>query len=793
MLRNLIKISFRLIKRNRAYSIINFSGLSLGLAAFILIYLYVSYELSYDKYNENFDTIYRVNKEGDSEYMGSNKFAVTQAPLADVMRQQIPEITHVTRIATQGNLLVTAGREPFFEDLYHAVDPEAFDIFTFEVLAGSTNKILDNPRSVVLTESVATKFFGSAENAVGKTIKAETFKDLGEFEVESVIKDMPSNSHFTMKIIFQFEAIVKLVQASDLTSWGNSNYYNYIRLKPDASASAVEAKLMEATRSHFNENNTQPAFKLQPLHDLYLGQRVNFAPGLNGNINQVFIFSCIGILVLLIACINYTNMATARASNRAKEIGLRKVTGAKRSELIVQFIGEAIFMSVLSMIVAYAAVSLILPSFNSFLDKNITLSIQSQPVLILVLAALTLLVGTVAGIYPALVLSSLKPTQTLKGTFKTGNKLYLRDALVVFQFVISGALIFSTLVVWRQMNFVDNKDLGFNREQIVIVELHEQELRKKAGFIKEQLLHNPNIVKVSASSRAPSQVVSNQGRTWRLRDGEKDLQVYYCEIDSSFLNLYEIKLLAGKNLSATSHHNDVVVNESLVQELGYTNQEIVGTLFVHGDSTNVIGVVQDFHFQDFREKIQPLRLKNFVWGPPRYLSLKINEADMQGTLKFVEETFNAISDKYPFEYAFYDDVYYRSYLAEIKTAKIMGWFAGIAILIATMGLYGLVLFVLNQRIREIGIRKVLGASSTSIIRLMSSHFVILVLIGYLVACSIGYYGMSQWLDQFAYRIPLSFEIFLLTLVALAAITGTTVFLRVRQATLVNPASILKQE
>lgn len=791
MLKNLIRISLRLVKRNRTYSIINFFGLSLGLFAFILIYVYVSYELRYDRYHHNYENLYKVYKQGENEYMGSNKFAVTQAPLAGLI-QQLPEVDHTTRILSSGNLLVTVGKESFFEDKYYAVGPYAFNMFTLDIAAGSKKGMLTNPKSVVLNETMAIKYFGSAENAIGKTIRAESYTNLGEFVVESVVKDMPANSQFSMNIIFQFEATVNIIQPGDLTSWDNSNYYNYVMFKPGADISAAEAKLMESVKSNFGDNKP-PDYKFQPLRNAYLGERLNFDIGTTGSMNRIYIFLCIGILVLLIACINYTNMATARASKRAKEIGLRKVTGASRSELMMQFIGEAVFMSTLSMVVAYGAVILVLPYFNSFLDKNILLSFQAQPLLIVVLAGLALLVGVIAGIYPALVLSSMSPVQTLKGSVTSSSNISLRDALVVFQFVISGTLIFATLVVWNQLQFIEHTNLGFNKEQIVTVKLRDRVLQEKAGAIKQMLLQNPDILKVSASSRTPSQVNSNQGRNWDVKGEQKSLQVYYCEIDSSFLNVYEIKLLAGQNLSATSDENDVIINESLVKELGYTNEEIIGTLFAHGDSTRVIGVVQDFHFQDFRQKIQPLRMKNFVWGPPSCLSLKVNEAGMQRTLQYVEETLSSISDKYPFEYAFYDDIYNRAYVSEIKTGKMMGWFAGVAIFIATMGLYGLVLFVLNQRLREISIRKVLGASGISILRLLSSRFVVLVMIGYALACGIGYYGMEQWLSEFVYRIPLSFGIFLVTLVVMIAITGLTIFFRVRQATSINPAVVLKQE
>lgn len=791
MLKNLIKISLRLVTRNRTYSIINFFGLSLGLFAFILIYVYVKYELSYDRYHKNYDTIFKVYKQGDRDYMGSNKFAVSQAPLADVIRQ-LPEVDYAARIANSGNLLVTIGKESFFEDKYYAVDPDAFKIFTLDITVGSRKRILNNPKSVVLNETMAKKYFGSAENAVGKTISAESYTNLGEFVVESVMRDMPGNSQFNMNIVFQFEAIINIIQPGDLTSWNNSNYYNYVMFKPGSDIPAAEAKLMESVKSNFGENKA-PDYKFRALPNAYLGDRLNFDIGTTGSMNRIYIFLCIGVLVLLIACINYTNMATARASKRAKEIGLRKVTGASRGELMVQFIGEAVFMSSLSTIVAYGAVALVLPYFNSFLEKNIILSFQAQPLLIVVLIGLALLVGLIAGIYPALVLSSMNPAQTLKGSIKSNSNISLRDALVVFQFVISGTLIFATLVVWNQLQFIGHTNLGFNKEQIVTVKLRDRILQEKAGTIKQMLLQNPDILKVSASSRTPSQVNSNQGRMWDAKGEQKSLQVYYCEIDSSFLNVYEIKLLAGQNFSATSDDNDVIINESLVKELGYTNEEIVGTLFAHGDSTRVIGVVQDFHFQDFKQKIQPLRMKNFVWGPPSCLSLKVNEAAMQRTLQYVEETLNSISDKYPFEYAFYDDIYNRVYVSEIRTGKMMGWFAGVAIFIATMGLYGLVLFVLNQRLREISIRKVLGASGISILRLLSSRFVVLVMIGYALACGIGYYGMKQWLSEFVYRIPLSFGIFLVTLIVMIAITGLTIFFRVRQATSINPAVVLKQE
>ncbi|MFN8333684.1 MAG: FtsX-like permease family protein [Cyclobacteriaceae bacterium] len=793
MFKNLLVISFRLISRYRTYSLINFFGLALGLFAFTLIYLYVTYELSYDRHNKNYNNIFRVYKESEQEYMGSNKFAVTQAPLAELMRQQIPEIERTSRLLNINNILITAGNESFLETQSAAVDPGMFDIFTFEVIAGYRNQLLTNPASVVLGETQAIKYFGSAANAVGKNLRAETFMNLGEFVVEAVIKDMPPNSHVRMGIIFQFEAMVKATQPGDILSWDNSNYYNYVLFKPGADISAAEHKLAQAVKLHFNSNDQPPAYRFQSLHDVYLGPRINFEIAQTGSMNRIYIFSCIAALILLIACINYTNMATAHASKRAKEIGLRKVTGARRSELIFQFLGEALFLTILAMIIACISVKLALPYFNNFLEKQISFSLFTQPILFAVLLTVTSLVGITAGVYPALVLSSLNPSKTVKGSYANGRSNYLRDGLVIVQFVISGALIFATLVVWMQMKFIGEKDLGFNREQIVIIQLRDQQLKNGTEVIKSRLLENSDILNVSASSSAPSQINSSQGRTWPAKGEQKDLQVFYCKIDTSFLNLYEINLVAGQNFSSSSHYNDVIINQRLVKELGYTDEEIIGTLFAHGDSSRVTGVVKDFHFQDFRQIIQPLRLRKVTSGPLSYLSVKVNEANMQNTLTFIEKTLRSVSDKYPFEYSFYDDLFQRAYTTEIKIGKMMTWFSVMAIAIASLGLYGLILFVVNQRMKEIGVRKVHGASAFSIGRLLSARFCVLVLAGYVLACGIGFFTMKRWLDEFAYRIPLSGGLFVITLLVMFTITGCTLFFRIRQATRLNPIIVLKHE
>jgi len=789
----IIAYSLRIVNRNRAYSVINLLGLSLGLIVFTLIILFVNYESGYDRYHVNYDRIYRIIRDGEAEYLGSTKMVIVSAPLADAIKETVKGTDRVTRICRRKEALVMADGRSFFEKEIHAVDPDAFKIFSFDVIAGEKINLLTDPANVVISESMAIKYFSSPQEAIGKTLSVEASQQLGDHVVQAVIRDMPFQSHFRMDIIFQFESTVKTLQPRDLTDWKNNNYWIYLTLREGTDIPAAEKALNAYVAPNLKQDHP-PICLFQSLSDVYLGERMNFDLAVVSDKDRLYVFLFIAVLVLVIACINYINMATARAANRAKEIGVRKVNGALRVDLIIQFLAEAFMSVIAAAAIALGAVLLMLPLYNVFLDKQISLDLLLQPGSLLFVGSLIFVVAMIAGAYPAFLFSSFKPIDTLKGTFRQSHNSRLRNILVVFQFVVSGTLVFGTLIVWKQMSFMKNKDLGFNRDHIIIVPIRDIELRRKHSEIREALLRHPGIINVSASQQVPTGIRSNMSRNWQTKEaGEQVLSVYHNQIDSNYLRLYDMKLLAGSNLSVNSQKNDAVVNEELVRQLGYTNEEVIGVAFPHGDTTRIVGVVSDFHFQDFRLKIEPVDFKRFNWGPPQFLSVKVEGNSIQSSLDHIESTLASISEKYPFEYTFYDEYYGRTFITEAKTSKLMSVFTTVAIMIAALGLYGLILHMVNQRLKEIGIRKTLGAGSLSIVRLLSGKFGILILVGYAISCVVGYYGVVRWLDGFAYKISPTMSDFVITLVAIGLIAGLAVYSRIAVALRINPAAVLKQE
>lgn len=788
----IISFSLRIINRSRLYSAINLLGLALGLTVFMLIALFVRYEFGYDRHNENYDRIYRIVRQGDGEYMGTNKYVVCPAPMAAGLKESVKEADHVTRISRRGDMLVKTEATTFFEQQYFAVDPDFFKIFTLEVIAGAAEGLLTNPTDVVLSESIAIKYFGSVTDAVGKTISAEQRREFRAYTVQAVFRDMPFQSHFRPMIMFQFENLLKIMQPSDLESWNNNNNFIYFTLQPGTDIPAA-AKALNAFVQPKLKQEKPPVCIIQPLSDVYLGERMNFDVTTGSDPNRLYIFLCVGILVLVIACINYINMATARSTNRAREIGVRKVNGALRIDLISQFLVEAVLTTMLSAIAAICAVTLLLPFYNAFLEKQMNLNVLLEPMLLAAMIGLVAFVAIAAGAYPAFLFSSFKPIQTLKGNVRGAQASVLRHVLVVFQFVISGTLVFGTLIVWKQMDFVKSKDLGFDREHVVIVTLRDRALREKHAEIGDMLMKHPGIHKVSASISPPTGITAQMGRKVQSKSGEIRIGVYHNQVDTNFLDLYDIKLLAGSNLTSRSGKYDAVVNETFVRELGYENDEVIGRLFIHHDSTVVVGVVSDFHFSDFKLKIEPAEFRRFNWGPPSTISVKIDEASMRSAIDHIKTTLAGISEKYPFEYTFYDDHYGKTFITEEKTSKLMTVFSAVAIIVAALGLYGLILHMVNQRMKEIGIRKVLGAGAASIVRLLSGKFGVLILVGYTASCIVGYYGMQKWLEGFAYRVSPGVIDFVITLVTIVIVTGLAVSSRMITALRINPAAVLKQE
>ncbi len=799
MIKNYLKTAFRIITRNKAYSFLNIIGLATGMAACLLILLYVQYELSYDRYHQNASQIYRIIKEDPGNYyLGSNQYAVTPAPLAQALMDEYPEILSVTRIDSRGNNLISYGKKTFLEPAVHFADPQTFEIFTFHFIRGDSKTALQDPYSIVLSESMARKYFGD-ENPMGKILN---YREAYDFKVTGVFKAMPKNSHFIVDFLIPFESFNK-VFGYELDSWGDNSFYTYFLLREGADPGELEEKFPALIDKYAGDRiwsfqGQKTKYLLQPLTKIHLYSHVNFEISPNSDIKYIYIFTSIALLILIIACINYMNLATARSAKRAKEVGMRKVVGAHKKQLIRQFMGESVMMTLLSLSLALIIVVLSLPVFNRFIERPLTLNLLENPQFLLGLFAVVVFVGLFAGSYPSVYISSFRPISVLRGAFSRGHKgKTLRNGLVVAQFIISIILIASSIVVRNQLHFIQNREMGYNREQILVMSIHDRNLLKKMEALRTELKSHPNITHVSLSRNLPNHVTSETLAGWPGKPDDVHVPIYLSEGDYEFIDLFEIEMARGRNFSPdfpSDANGAILLNETAVKTLGWDDP--VGREFFHRgreeQSGTVVGVIKDFHMHSLHLEIKPL----YVFLNPksgRYISIKVREQNLPGTIDFIRGTIREFSPQYPFNYQFFDDIFDRAYRAEQKIGTQFSVFAMLAILIACLGLFGLASFTAEQRTKEIGIRKILGASVSHIAFLLSREFTKWVVIANVVAWPIAYYVMTQWLQNFAYKANLGLFSFLLAGAFALFIALLTVSFQTIRAATANPVDSLRYE
>jgi putative ABC transport system permease protein len=803
MLKNYLVIAWRNIRKNKAYAALNILGLAVGLAVFILIMLFVRTEASYDRYHANARNIYRVVQEQPGNvYLGSNIFAVTPGPLAPAMAQDFPEVLEATRIDDWSNVLVSVGDTYFLEKTVHWTDPQTFEIFSFPLVRGDRASALKDPYSVLLSERAARRYFGESD-PVGRTIAVQAFEMKAEFKVAGVFRDIPANSHFTMDVVAPFETLGKL-QDNDLTRWGNSSYYTYILLKDGADPKALEAKLSPFVAAHRpprdSQHRREPArFFLQPLTRIHLHSRVNFDFGLIGDGRFVFLFASIAVLVLVIACVNYMNLATARSLKRSKEVGLRKVVGAGKAQLVGQFLGDAMVLTFLALVLAVGFVLAALPAFRRFVERDIAFNPSHDASLMPILILLAAVVGAVAGSYPALFVSAFRPVSALKGTGATRAKgRGLRNGLIVFQFAASIALIICTVGVRRQLGFIRTTDMGFDREQILVL-TPRGGIRTGLEAFKNELRRNPSIVSVASSSCLPNNVTSSTNAQWPGQPQDVRIPIYVVEADYDFPELFGLDLVRGRSFSRdfpSDAAGAFLINEAAQKALGWDDP--VGREFgLKGHESaeaegRIVGVLKDFHMHSLHLSIMPLQI---FLDPTRAnrISVKLRGGDIPATLASVRRTWEKFAPEYPFEYSFFDDIFDRAYRVERRLGTMFSVFAGLAVLIACLGLLGLAAFTAEQKTREIGIRKVLGASTAGVIALLSRDFMKWVVAANVIAWPIGYFAMRSWLRNFAYRIDLTLPMFLGAALAALAIAAAVISLQTFRAAAANPADSIRYE
>jgi len=807
MLKNYLKIALRNFLKHKGFSFINVFGLAVGVACCLLILLFVIDELSYDKYHQKAERMYRAGLYG---FISGNEFngVVTCAPMAQTLVDEYPEVEAATRARNYGFPVFRYGDKVFSEEKVFWVDPSFFDVFTVSFIQGDPETALLNPETIVLTRSMARKYFGE-EDPLGKSINADRRRD---YLITGVIRDVPRNTHFH----YDFLASLSTYQDSRSPIWVSNNFYTYFVLREGASPEAFGTKLDELVKKYvgpqiqaaagisleqFFESGGAYSFFMQPVIDIHLRSHLEFEVEPNGDISYVYIFSIIALGILLVACINFINLATARSSSRAREVGVRKTLGSNRPQLIRQFLTETFIMSLLAVLLALLLVQILLPVFNNLTGKQVAMPYLESAYTIPLLFVLVLFIGLLAGLYPAFFLASFDPVAVLKTeTAGSLKKSGMRNVLVVFQFSVSIVLIVGTMVVQRQLNFIQNKDLGYNREQMVIVKKTD-DLSDRLQTFKEELLTNASILGATNTNNLFGQSFGNSAFRVAGETGENTHLLWTFFTDADFVGAYQIEMAAGRYFEEGREADTqaVVINEAAVRDLGL--EDPVGIQLVALGNTqaqeqrfNIIGVVKDFHFESLHTQIRPMIIVQY--GPQnrgRYVSVRIASENIGETLGFIENTWKKFALNQAFEYEFLDDYFGRVYEAEYRTGRIFLYFSLLAIVIASLGLFGLASFVTTQRTKEIGIRKVLGATEPRIVVLLSTQFTKWVLLGNLLAWPLAYLAMSRWLQQFSYREGISILSFLWASVLVLIIALITVSSQTLKAAWANPANSLKYE
>jgi len=796
MLRNYLKIAIRNMKRQKAYAFINTFGLGVGLTCFFLLMIYVHYELSYEKFHANSHRIFRVAVHLPSwNYKGSMDFCLTTAPLAPALEDTYPEVVAATHLRRDSGPL-SYGDKKFREQFIYG-DTKLFDVFTYPMIKGEPKTALTEPYSVILSRRLAEKFFGETD-PIGKVVRLGGETDL---RITGVAENAPSNSHIQFDCIISF-ATLEVSRKQEMQNWGSINYCTYVLLGDGSRPEELEAKFPAIVEQHHNYNSgeTKPYYFLQPLTSIHLHSHLNFEISDNSDIKIIYLMISIACLILAIACINYMNLATARASQRNKEIGIRKTIGAKRPQLIVQFMGESMTYALIAVFLSLVLVFFLLPVFSAFARIPVTFSSQFTLPGTLFLGCVYLLVGFVSGVYPAFLLASFRPADVMKNTVWQGRSkrsFNLRNVLVVFQFCISVALILSAWVIQKQLHYIKYTDVGYEREQIVELPIWEDGLREQAENIKSELMRDPRILGASVHSRGPLNLGNVGPADIEGDNGEMEQvgQIYCCYIDYDFLDLYGIEILEGRQFEpefATDRENAVIVNQTTIDTMGLTRP--IGKKFSRGDIQDgcIIGVARDFHFSSFRMEIEPMF---FLLRPERaYLfSIKIAPGDVGNTLAYIRDTFHRFDSSFLFDYRFLDESFDAMYQAELRLGTILVFFSFIAVILTLLGLIGLIFFVLEKKTKEIGIRKVLGASVFSIVRLLNRELVLLVCIANMIALPIAYVIVRKWLEAFVYRIDLTLWPFVFSGSIVLLTVAVTVSLQSIRSARANPADSLRYE
>ncbi len=804
MLKSYLRSSLRNLWRHKGHSLINIIGLAIGMACVILILLYVKSELSYDQFHEKKDQIYLLKIQTTNPQSGAeNKRAIGPYRLADELRVDFPDFESVIRFAPQSREAIEVGAETYYEENLTFVDPEIFSAFTFPLIKGNPNIALSDPHSLVLTKGIASKYFGS-EDPIGKTVR---IRDT-EFSITGIMADVPDQSQFGFDILVSMNCAPNLFSRIVLENWGEGYVWTFVTLPPEKEPADFRSRLEDFVAAKLEAWKAfSPVLAMHPLTDLYLDSQdiSGFAPG--GDRTYVVAFSFIALFILIIACINFINLATARSSLRAKEVGLRKVVGAERKQLIGQFLSESTILAFICLLIAICLVWISIGKFNQLADRQIALNLIGDPAVSVGLLLLTLFVGLIAGSYPAILLSGYDPVQVLSGKLNVNMKgMSLRRILVTFQFLTSIFLIIITAVVYQQIQYCKNIDLGFDKEQLLVLGT-PLSLRERYDQFRNELIANPKIINAAGSSRVPPGSLSSSLRARPEgvpENQQRGMQTVWTDYD--FIETMGFELVSGRSFSRdfpADASNAFILNEAAVKEIGWTNESAIDKTFGSSEikdwnsgqwenrNGKVIGVLRDFHFESLKDKIVPTVYFIAPYMAWNYV-IRVAPGDLSESISHINRVWEKFNPEQPFEFTFVDSNFAELYANEERQGKIFAIFASLAIFIACLGLIGLASFTAQRRKKEISIRKVLGASSTSLIYLLSKEFTLLVIIAFLIAVPLAYYVSSKWLESFVYRTSIGFSVFLFAGLTALLIAWITVGYQTARAALDSPVNSMRE-
>ena len=790
MFKNYVKIAFRNIKRQKGFSLINTVGLAIGISCCILILQYIRHEFSFDKFHENSKYIYRVlQHQKGNIYQGTDIFNAVPAILAPSVRSDFPQDAKITRVKNYERQ-VRYNNKQFYEKRFLYIEPEFLEIFSFPVVKGDPKTALKEPYTVAITKDTAQKYFGE-EDPVNKIINIDNEQD---YRITGILENVPDNSHLKFDFLASFSTLLGTWGQNQLTSWKNSSVWTYLQLAKNSNPQEFNARLKKYNTVGFSGHPA--SFHLQPLTDIHLGQKVAFdLPG-KGDIRYIYLYSAITLFILLIACFNYMNLSIARSFTRGKEIGIRKVVGAKRKSIIFQFLGESLVLSLSSLVLAVVLVRLALPVFNYLTERTITFDLSTDIAFIFCLIGLGIFAGLISGIYPAMFLSSFKTARVLKGRTESisKNTSSVRNALIIAQFAISICLIICALVINHQLHYIKNTKLGLDKDSIITIPMTNERMWKKYNVFKSELSQQANILDITASKSLPTEIDNTAQIKLRGQNQGQTLRVWLNWVDFNFIDFYKMKIVRGRNFikdSPQDLEDAYIINETAAKAIGL--ESAVGKKFATGRTGGqIIGVVEDFHFAPLHSKIEPLALKL----DPDYLkvlSVRTNSFDISNTLTFIQNKWKKVFLDFPFVFSFLDKRIESMYETEMKLGQSFNYFTLIAILLSCLGLLGLASYMVEKKTKEIGIRKVLGATAPNILLLLTKEFTKFVFLANLIAWPFAYFAMNKWLQNFAYRINLGLWMFIIpTLLALFMALLTISYQSIKAAT-ANPVDSLRYE